>query len=162
MADARPWGLMGILWDPGREASSIPGVLSVPSVTWLWLCLSDFIHRTSVLCLVVWGWGRGGDADIQRSLPKSLSFPPLIAKWFHTIGKGGPKDITSDRNIWEGVKRTLWFSPLLSGTDDNGNLVTMAHRGEMIQLHQLLHYHQEWWEGAKDRIHFNQLFLWFG
>ena len=59
--------------DPGREASSIPGVLPGPSVMMLWLWLSDFFHMTSVLCLVIWGWGE--DVNIKCSLPKPLSFP---------------------------------------------------------------------------------------
>lgn len=72
--------------------------------------------------------------------------------------RGGPEDIASDRKIWGGVKRMLWFLPMLSGTDDNGILVTMAHRGEMIQLHQLVHYHQEWWKGEKEFISISPFF----
>lgn len=164
MVDARSWGLMhwGVELEitpfskcvfsgyPGIEANSLD-VLPAPSMM-LWF--SYFISMTSVLCLALWGWGcRCQHQVLSDQAP--LTSSPLNTKWFHTTHRRGPEDVTSDRNIWEGVKRALWFSPLLPGTDDNVILVITAHRGETTQLkrkHWLLHYHQEWWKEEKVRF----------
>lgn len=163
-SDARSWGVMdwGIeleiipfpkvysLGNPERKANSIPDVLPAPSMMVLGLWVSYLITAWPCVVCLVWEWGwRCQHEGLSAQAPVTSS--PLITKWFHTIHRRGPEDITSDRNIWEWVKRTVWFSPLLPGTDDNGILVIMAHRGEMTQLklHWLLHYQQEWWKEKK-------------
>lgn len=123
-----------------------------------------FISTTSGLCLVVQGWGWRCQDEVLSAQASAIS-SPVIPKWLHATHRRGREDIRSDRSIWEGVKRTVWFSPWLPGTDANVILVITAQRGEMTQLklHWLLHYNQEWWKEEKDgfKNSFQWLFLWF-